>query len=76
MAIVVSDPTLLAQLTHASESVEVRDPDGNYLGTFAPPIGKPPPGYKPPISDEEIARRRSIREGKPLGEILKNLKED
>lgn len=72
MSIIINDPALLEQLARASDSVEIRDPSGNYLGTFAPPIGKPPPGFKVPYSDEEIARRKTIREGKPLNEILKN----
>lgn len=75
MAIIISDPALVEKLSVASETIELRDANGNYLGSFAPPFGKPPPGYVPPIPVEELNRRRAIREGKPLSEILKNLQE-
>lgn len=75
MAIIVSDPALVAKFSGASDAVEVRDPEGNVLGTFAPPIGKPPPDYVPPIPAEELNRRKALRTGKPLSEILKNLRE-
>jgi hypothetical protein len=75
MSITITDPGLLAQLAQSSGVVEFKDPDGRTLGTFTPePFGKPPPGYLPPISEEEIARRRQLyQNGKPLAEILKRL---
>ena len=73
MAIVITDPELLAKLSLASVTVDIRDPNGNYIGTFAPPLGKPPPGYVFPIPAEELNRRRLSREGKPLAKILKRL---
>lgn len=75
MSITITDPNLLAQLAGASAPVEVRGPNGEYLGTFQPPFGKPPLGYAPPISDEELERRRQFRDGKPLSEILKRLRD-
>lgn len=73
MTIVISDPALLTQLTRADKVVEIRDPGGSYIGTFSPPVGKPPPGYKAPLSDAEVSSRRGVREGKSLTEILKTL---
>jgi hypothetical protein len=71
--LIISDPALVAKLSIATDPVELRDEQGNFLGTFNPPPGKPPPGYVIPIPAEELNRRREIREGKPLSEILKNL---
>ena len=74
MTITINDPVLLAQLKATSGSVELRGPDGDFLGAFQTPFGKPPPGYVPPITDEEMKRRRmTYRDGKPLAEILARL---
>jgi hypothetical protein len=73
MSIVITDKALLEQLSQARETVEVRDPSGNFLGTFAPPYGKLPPGMKSPFSDEEIERRRQQPDGRRLADILRDL---
>jgi hypothetical protein len=73
MSIVISDPSLLAQLAQVSDPVEIRDPNGNFLGTFAPPYGKPPPGYKSPFTDEQIEEFRKQPDGRPLADILRDL---
>ncbi len=73
MSITITDPALLAQLAAASDPVEVRGPGGEYLGTFQPPPGKLPAGFKLPISDEELERRRQCRDGRPLKDILRDL---
>ena len=39
--------------------VELKDPDGHFLGTFAgADLGRLPPGVKSPFSEEELAERR------------------
>jgi hypothetical protein len=74
MSITITDPALLAQFAAARDPIEVRGPDGEYIGTFQPPLGVPPPGFKIPISDEELERRRrENRTGRPLADILKDL---
>jgi hypothetical protein len=73
MSIIVNDAILLKQLTQASGSVEVRDANGNFLGTFAPPPGKLPPGVKSPHTDEEIEEFRKQPGGRPLADILRDL---
>jgi hypothetical protein len=73
MSITITDPALLAQLAAVSESVEVRGPNGEYVGTFQPPFGVPPPGFKVPFSDEEMERRRQQKTGRPLKDILRDL---
>lgn len=74
MSITITDPQLLAQLAAAHNPVDVHGPNGEYIGTFQPPAGKPPAGFVLPWSDEEIERRfRENRTGRPLADILKDL---
>lgn len=73
MSITITDPALLAQLAAARDSIDVHGPDGEYIGTFQPPFGKPPVGFKIPFSDEELERRRQCRTGRPLKDILRDL---
>lgn len=73
MSIIVSDPALLAQLAQANTPVEVRTPDGRWLGTFDPANGKLPPGVHSPYSDQEIEERRKQPDGRPLADILRDL---
>jgi hypothetical protein len=74
MSITVTDPTLLAQLRQASDVVELTDPDGNVIGTFAAGgLGVLPPGVKSPFTDEERAEFRKQRTGRPLKDILRDL---
>ena len=67
MAIVITDPNLLTQLVQAFNPVEIRDANGNLLGTFAPPAGKMPPGLTSPFSDEEIERKAQTTRWPTLG---------
>jgi hypothetical protein len=73
MSITITDPQLLAQLAAARDPVDVHGPNGEYIGTFRPPSGKPPPGFKIPFSEEELERRRLCRTGRPLKDILRDL---
>ena len=74
MSITINDPVLLEQLRSITGPTEAFDPNGVFLGTFQTIFGIPPKGYIPPISDEEMRRRReTYRDGKPLSEILKRL---
>ena len=73
MSIVITDTTLVQKLVQASGMVEVRDANGNFLGTFAPPFGKLPPGVRSPFTEEEIERRRGQPDGRTLAEILRDL---
>ncbi len=72
-AITITDPAVLELLQQGGE-VEIKDANGQVLGTFSLGLKLvPPPGVKSPFSDEEIARRRAIREGRSLDEILRDL---
>jgi hypothetical protein len=73
-ALTISDPELLAKLAAAPGFIELRDPAGRVLGTFfLDGYGKPPPGIKSPISDEEFEEARKQTGGKSLAEIMKRL---
>jgi hypothetical protein len=80
MAVLISE--LPEALRQADAPVEVQDETGRVVGVFLPasiqlPFGVPPKGYQPPISDEEIERRRQkYKTGRPLSEIMKRLKGD
>jgi hypothetical protein len=75
MSITITDPDLLARLSQTSGETELLDPSGRIIGIFQGELfGLPPRDYVPPISDEEIERRRQEhRSGKPLSEIMKRL---
>jgi hypothetical protein len=73
MSITITDPGLLTQLAATSGPIEVRGPNGEYIGTFQPPVGMPPPGLKIPFSDDELERRRQNRTGRPLKDIIRDL---
>ena len=75
MSITITDPTLLAQLA-TGDPIELKDATGRLLGVFTPEVwGKLPPGVKSPFSEEEMAERRKDRTGRPLADILRDLKE-
>jgi hypothetical protein len=70
----VTEPTLLAAFSEVGDPVEVTDPQGNQIGRFERTwFGCPPPGYKIPLSDEEMDRRQQHRSGRSLAEILADL---
>ena len=74
--IVISDPELLAKLAAAEGQVIFQRPTGEQvvkMETVA--AGKLPPGFKIPFTDEELARRSQDRTGRPIGDVLKELKE-
>jgi hypothetical protein len=75
-SITITDPALLAQFAAAAGIVEIKDPDGRVVGTFAADDrATPPPGFKIPFTDEELTRRGQLRTGRPLPDILKDLRE-
>ena len=73
--ITITDPALLKQLSDARGTVILCDPAGNELLTSGEPIGVPPKGYVPPFPKDELARRSLNREGRPLADILRDLRE-
>jgi hypothetical protein len=73
MTIVITDPKLLEQLVQAQKTVDIRDGNGNFIGTFARPVCAPPPGYKSPFTDEQIEEFRKQPDGRRLEEIIRDL---
>ena len=74
--ITITDPVLAKQLAEAKGLVEFRDAAGNLIHVAeGDTLWAPPEGYVPPISPEEMARRSLNREGRPLKEVLLELRE-
>ena len=73
LSVDINDKALLQQFAQASDMVEIQDANGNYLGTFAPPFGKLPPGVRSPHTDAEIEELRKQADGRPLADILRDL---
>ena len=75
MSLTINDPVLLDRLRHADESVDLIDPDGYVLGTFSTAEeGRLPPGLVSPFSEAEMAERFKNRTGRPLADILADLR--
>ena len=76
MSITITDPTLLAQFAAAAGVVQLTDPSGGVIGTLhKEPFGAPPAGYVFPITDEELASRRTETTGRPLADIFRDLEQ-
>ena len=70
------DQETCRRLGEATQAVELCDGEGRVIGFFLPEgaaHGLPPAGLDSPLSAEEIERRRSIRTGRTLDEILRSL---
>jgi hypothetical protein len=75
MSLTISDPDLLSRLRQADDVVELKDPDGRILGTFSgAELGRLPPGVRSPFSAAGLAERRKNRSGRPLADILRDLR--
>lgn len=72
MTIVITDVSLVQRLAQAASPLEFRDPQGNLLGTFAPPQPRLPTTGSP-FSDEEIERRRKEPDGRRLADVVSDL---
>lgn len=73
---VIVDAALRARLNNLDDLLQLRDESGRILGYFHPLVESAASGegaIRSPISDEEIARRRSQRTGRTLAEILADL---
>lgn len=75
--ITIDDPDLIAKLTAAEGQIIFRSPTGEAVRTVETvAIGKLPPGFKVPFTDEEMERRSQVRTGRPLSDVLKDLEEE
>ncbi|MBA4065127.1 MAG: hypothetical protein C0501_15715, partial [Isosphaera sp.] len=75
--ITITDPELLAKLAAADGQIIFQGPAGQLVKTVETvAVGKPPPGFKVPVTDEQLAEARKNRAaGRPIGEVIKELKE-
>jgi len=77
MTRVTVDSTVSAQLSAYDGPVELCDNAGHTLGYFQPilPVAETERILgECPISDAELRRRRQVRAGRPLTEILQDLR--
>ena len=76
MSITITDPALVAQLLNSDGTVVLKNPEGRILGEFkAEGLYKLPPGVKSPFTEEQLQELRKDRTGRPLKDILRDLKE-
>ncbi|HEV3416909.1 MAG TPA: hypothetical protein VG056_08860 [Pirellulales bacterium] len=72
---IVVDDSLSTKLRDMAEPCEVFDPSGNRLGYFRPEADvKLYEGYECPLSDEELDEIERSPGGRPLAEIMRDLK--
>jgi hypothetical protein len=75
MSITISDPALLAQISQASGIVDVQDPDGRIIGKIhIETTSELLKRYKCPLTEEELDRRSLDHRGRPIGDVIKELK--
>ena len=74
--IVISDPEVLAKVAAAEGPIILRGPKGDCIRIAElVPAGQLPASLRPPISDEEYEELRKQTGGRPLAEILKDLRQ-
>ena len=76
MSITITDPVLLAQIARARGVIDVTDADGRVIArlrveTAAEQLAR----YKCPYTPEQLAELSKQRTGRPIGDVLKDLKE-
>ena len=75
MSVVVLDQATIAKLKAIAVGVEVRDEEGTLVGYFHPattPADVEP--YECPASEDELLRRARMAGGRPLADILRDLR--
>lgn len=74
MTRVILDPETLSRLGSLDQPLELCDETGHTLGFFRPLADRDLyRELKPLITDEEIARRQQIKDGRELPEIIADL---
>jgi hypothetical protein len=69
------DQNAISQLQLAGGLVGITDASGKFVGYFQPSQAPFPTGsWECPFSDEELARREAVPGGRPLVDILTDLK--
>jgi hypothetical protein len=76
MSIVVLDQASIEKLTAVAVAAEVRDERGTLVGYFHPVVSpETVDQYECPLSEEELHRRASAGGGRPLADILSDLRD-
>ncbi len=76
MPALILEQSSIDKLKVLTVGVEVRDELGNLIGFFHPAIiSDDVDQYECPVSDEELLLRESVGGGRPLSDILKDLRE-
>jgi hypothetical protein len=76
MTEVTLDKATLTKLRNLQENLEVRDETGRILGYFVPAEDKATyDGVDAQVSDQELDRREAEEAGRPLPDIMRDLKE-
>jgi hypothetical protein len=76
MTKITLDSAACHQLECVTGSAEICDQHGQIVGYFISGTHKPgqlPPGFEVPLSVEETEKRRTVRTGRTLDEILRGL---
>lgn len=76
MTTLILDAGTLSRLSNLSDVTEIRDESGQVLGYFHP-LGKTAGNeavHRSPFTDEELRERQRQRAGRPLSEVLANLR--
>ncbi len=76
MTKITLDTTACYQLGSVDGSAEIRNEKGELLGYFLATdrqFGKPPADFEVPLSIEETEKRRGLRPGRTLDEILRGM---
>lgn len=69
------DAATLAKIRAISETTEVRDEAGELVGYFSPiGVQQDASTWQSPNTREELERRRQVRTGRPLTDILTDLR--
>jgi hypothetical protein len=75
MSSLVLEQSSIDRLKAVDTGVEVRDSQGKLIGFFIPAITSDEVDqYECPVSDEELLRRARDEGGRPLAEILADLR--
>ena len=73
MSIKITDSALLDQLS-VTDSAEITDESGRVIGDFTRRLYRLPAGVQSPFTNDELAELRTHQDGRPLADILRDLR--
>ncbi|NUQ62154.1 MAG: hypothetical protein HUU20_06685 [Pirellulales bacterium] len=76
MSVLVLDQSAIQKLKAVASGVEVRDDQGTLIGYFHPVVSpEAVDQYECPVTEEELRRRSQEAGGRPLSDILRDLRD-